>query len=122
MGQYLATVRPRIDVTPATAYAQHDLLFDWHRFEIPEGEACIKSFNIIMPGTNTDATSAENVLDFTFFIARSVNGAAPPSLGTVNGATNGQAATKIGFAGSRNHIVYTQTIDADIMQTPATYI
>ena len=46
MGQYLATVRPRIDVTPATAYNAHDLLFDWHRFEIPEGEACIKSFNI----------------------------------------------------------------------------
>ena len=122
MGQYLATVRPRIDVTPATAYAAHDLLFDWHRFEIPTGEACIKNFNIIMPGTNTDATSAENVLDFTFFIARSVNGAAPPSLGTVNAATNGQAATKIGFAGSKNHIVYTQTIDGSLMASAATYL
>ena len=45
MGQYLATVRPRIDTAIATAYAQHDLLFDWHRFEIPTGEACIKNFN-----------------------------------------------------------------------------
>ena len=122
MGQYLATVRPRIDVTPATAYNAHDLLFDWHRFEIPQGEACIKSFNIIMPGTDTDATSAENVLDFTFFIARSVNGAAPPSLGTVNGAANGQAATKIGFAGSKNHIVCTQTVDGTLMASETTYI
>ena len=68
MGQYLATVRPRIDTAIATAYNQHDLLFDWHRFEIPMGEACIKSFNIIMPGTNG---AAANEVDFTFFIARS---------------------------------------------------
>ena len=120
MGQYLATVRPRIDTGIATAFAAHDLLFDWHRFEIPVGEACIKNFNIIMPGTNTDATSAENVLDFTFFIARSVDGAAPPSLGTVNGAVN-NAAGKIGFAGSKNHIVYTQTVDGSLMASAATY-
>ena len=117
MGQYLATVRPRIDVTPATAYTQHDLLFDWSRFEIPKGEACIKNFNIIMPGTNG---SAGNAVDFVFFIARSVNGAAPPSLGTVNAACNA-AAAKIGFAGAKNHIVYTQVVDADIMQSPSTY-
>jgi len=117
MGQYLATVRPRIDVTPATAYAQHDLLFDWHRFEIPEGEACIKSFNIIMPGTNG---AAGNEVDFVFYIARSVNGAAPPSLGTVNAACNAGPA-KIGFAGSKNHIVYTQVVDASIMASESTY-
>ena len=117
MGQYLATVRPRIDTAIATAYAQHDLLFDWHRFEIPEGEACIKSFNIIMPGTNG---SAGNAVDFVFFIARSVNGAAPPSLGTANTAAN-DAAAKIAFAGAKNHIVYTQVVDASAMQSPSTY-
>jgi hypothetical protein len=120
MGQYLATVRPRIDAGIAVAFGANDLLFDWHRFEIPVGEACIKNFNIIMPGTNTDATSAENVLDFTFFIARSVNGAAPPSLGSVNAAVN-NAAGKIGFAGSKNHIVYTQTVDGSLMASAATY-
>jgi len=117
MGQYLATVRPRIDVTPAQIYAQHELLFDWSRFEIPAGEACIKNFNIVMPGTNGTAGNAH---DFVFFIARSVNGAAPPSLGTVNAVANG-ATAKIGFAGSKNHIVYTQVVDADVMQSPATY-
>ena len=106
MGQYLATVRPRIDVTPATAYAQHDLLFDWHRFEIPAGEACIKNFNIIMPGTNG---TAANEIDFTFFIARSVNGVAPPSLGTTNASAQG-APGKIAFAGCKNHIVYLSLI------------
>ena len=115
--QYLATVRPNIDTAINTQYAQHDLLFDWHRFEIPPGEACIKSFNIIMPGTNG---SAGNAVDFTFFIARSVFGAAPPSLGTVNAAVN-NAAGKIAFTGSRNHIVYTQTVDASVMQSPSTY-
>ena len=118
MGQYLATVRPRIDTAIATAYQAHDLLFDWHRFEIPEGEACVKSMNLIMPGTNT---SAGNAVDFVFFLARSVNGAAPPSLGTANAAANG-AAQKIAFAGARNHIIYTQAIDASLMQSPATYI
>ena len=71
-----------------------------------------------MPGTDG---SAGNAVDFVFFLARSVNGAAPPSLGTVNAVANG-AAAKIGFAGSKNHIIYTQTIDADIMQSPATYL
>ena len=117
MGQYLATVRPRINTAIATAYAQHDLLFDWHRFEIPEGEACIKNFNIIMPGTNG---TAGNEVDFTFFIARSVNGQAPPSLGTANAAANGTA-NKIAFAGCKNHIVYTQTVDASIMASESTY-
>ena len=120
MGQYLATVRPRI-AAPATAFSAHDLLFDWSRFEIPKGEACIKSFNIIMPGTDGDSDSAENVLDFTLFIARSVDGAAPPSLGTQNGAVN-NAAGIIGFAGSRNHIVYTQVIDANLMASASTYL
>ena len=117
MGQYLATVRPRIDVTPATAYAQHDLLFDWSRFEIPRGEAVINNFNIIMPGTNG---SAGNAHDFTFYLASSVNGAARPSLGTQNGAVN-NAAGVIGFAGSRNHIIYTQVVDASIMAQATTY-
>jgi hypothetical protein len=120
MGKFLATVRPRINTAIATAYSANDLLFDWHRFEVPEGEACIKNFNIIMPGTNGDASSAENVIDFTFFIARSVNGEAPPSLGTANTATN-NAAGKIAFAGCRNHLVYTQTVDASLMASAATY-
>ena len=120
MGKFLATVRPRINTAIATAYSANDLLFDWHRFEVPEGEACIKNFNIIMPGTNGDASSAENVIDFTFFIARSVNGEAPPSLGTANTATN-NAAAKIAFAGCRNHLVYTQTVDASLMASAATY-
>ena len=120
MGKFLATVRPRINTAIATAYSANDLLFDWHRFEVPEGEACIKNFNIIMPGTDGDASSAENVIDFTFFIARSVNGEAPPSLGTANTATN-NAAAKIAFAGCRNHLVYTQTVDASLMASAATY-
>jgi len=117
MGQYLATVRPRIDTAIATAYQANDLLFDWHRFEIPEGEACIKSMNLIMPGTDS---AAGNAIDFAFFLARSVNGAAPPSLGTANGSAVG-AAGKIAFAGAKNHIIYTQAIDATAMQSAATH-
>ena len=122
MGQYLATVRPEIAGEMAAAFAAHDLLFDWHRFEIPFGEACIKSFNIIIPGIDGDATgSSANRTDFTFFLARSVDGHAPPSLGTANSAMN-NAAGKVAFVGSRNHIVFTQTIDASLMAAATTYI
>ena len=122
MGQYLATVRPEIAGEVATAFAAHDLLFDWHRFEIPFGEACIKSFNIIMPGVNgaVSGSATSNKTDFTFFLARSVDGWAPPSLGTVNSAMN-NAAGKVAFVGSRNHIVYERTIDASLMANPVTY-
>ena len=71
-----------------------------------------------MPGTNG---AAGNEVDFVFYIARSVNGAAPPSLGTANAAANG-AAAKIAFAGARNHIVYTQVVDASIMASESTYL
>ena len=99
---YLASVRPRIDVLGNIAFEQHDLLFDWHRFEIPNGGACIKSFNIIDPGKDGSATAG---IDFDFFIAKSVNGEAPPSLGTTNSIATG-AGPKIAFAGARNHIIY----------------
>ena len=114
---YLASVRPRIDILGNVAYQAHDLLFDWHRFEVPNGGACLKSFNIIDPGKDGAATTG---LDFELFIAKSVNGAAPPSLGTVNSAANG-AATKIGMAGSRNHIVYHKLLDASAMENSDTY-
>ena len=114
---YLASVRPRIDILGNVAYAQHDLLFDWYRFEIPNGGACLKSLNIIDPGKDGAATTG---VDFEFFIAKSVNGAAPPSLGTVNSAANG-AATKIGMAGSRNHMIYHRAVDASAMENIDTY-
>ena len=114
---YLASVRPRIDILGNIAYAQHDLLFDWHRFEIPNGGACLKSLNIIDPGKDGAATTG---IDFEFFIAKSVNGAAPPSLGTVNSAANG-AATKIGMTGSRNHMIYHRAVDASAMENIDTY-
>jgi len=114
---YLASVRPRIDILGNIAYQAHDLLFDWHRFEIPNGGACLKSFNIIDPGKDGAATAG---VDFEFFIAKSVNGAAPPSLGTVNSAATG-AATKIAMAGSRNHMIYHKQLDASAMENSDTY-
>jgi hypothetical protein len=74
---HLATVRPRVDVTGNVAYSQHDMLFDWHRFEIPKGGCCIKSFNMIVQGVNGAAAAG---LDMEIFFARSVNGVAPPSI------------------------------------------
>jgi hypothetical protein len=118
--KFLATVRPRIDknkhpsVPLTTAYAANDLLFDWHRFEIPRGEACINNFNIIMPGINSMTNTSQNKKDFIFYIARSVNGQAPPDIGFINASVSSSAG-KIAFAGCRNHIVYSQFIDASAL-------
>ena len=83
-GKYhLAIVRPNIDAAGATAYAAADLLFDWHAFEIPRGGCSIKSLQMLVHGTEgADA----NLLDMELLFAKSINGVAPPSLGTPNAA------------------------------------
>ena len=95
MGKYLVTVAPNLDGTNSlTPYNNNDLLFDWTPFHIPGKNAAeLKSINIIMPGTNVDISSNENELDFELFFAKSINGIAPPSLGTVNSGTSDKAIT-----------------------------
>jgi hypothetical protein len=60
--------------------------------------------------TNT----SQNKKDFIFYIARSVNGQAPPDIGFINASVSSSAG-KIAFAGCRNHIVYSQFIDASAL-------
>ena len=116
-GYHLARVRPNIDITGNVAYEAHDLLFDWHRFEIPRGACTIKSFNMVVPGTNGACVTG---IDMDLYFATTVNGAAPPSLGTVNAVVN-DGAGKIAFAGARNHIIAHRLIDASVMENIDTY-
>ena len=114
---HLATVRPRINITGNVAYAQHDLLFDWHRFEIPKGGCVIRSFNMKQTGTDGASQAGLNV---EVFWAKSLNGVAPPSLGTVNAAVN-NAAAKITFTACRNHIIGHKILDPTKMENTDTY-
>jgi len=111
---HLATVRPRVDVTGNVAYTQHDMLFDWHRFEIPKGGCCIKSFNMIVQGVNGAAAAG---LDMEIFFARSVNGAAPPSIA----ATNADSRVKATWTQARTHIIAHKILDASAMENSDTY-
>ena len=111
---HLATVRPRVDVTGNVAYSQHDMLFDWHRFEIPKGGCCIKSFNMIVQGVNGAAAAG---LDMEIFFARSVNGVAPPSIA----ATNADSQVKATWTQARTHIIGHKILDASAMENSDTY-
>ena len=112
---HLATVRPRIDVLGNIAFAQGDVLFDWHRFEIPRGACAIKSFNIIDAGKDAAATAG---IDMELFFAKSVNGVAPPSIAD----SNSTAVTKTQWAACRTHIIaHTGMLDASAMENADTY-
>ena len=114
-GKYhLATVRPNIDVTGATAYTQHDVLFDWHRFEIPRGACAIKSFNMIVAGTEGAAVAG---LDMEIFFATSVNGVAPTTIA----AANVDSQVKATWTACRNNIIGHKILDASAMENSDTY-
>jgi hypothetical protein len=111
---YLAKVRPNIDTAGATAYSQHDLLFDWHRFEIPRGACAIKSFNMIVAGTEGACAAGD---DMEIFFATSVNGVAPTSIATVNADSR----VKANWVACRNHIIGHKILDASAMENSDDY-
>jgi hypothetical protein len=114
-GKYhLAKVRPNIDVTGATAYSAHDVLFDWHRFEIPRGACAIKSFNMIVAGTEGAAVAG---LDMEIFFATSVNGVAPTTIA----AANVDSRVKATWTACRNNIIGHKILDASAMENSDTY-
>jgi|TARA_R110001583_G_scaffold6612_8_gene33494 hypothetical protein len=90
------------------AYADADLLFDWVSFQIPRGAAKLTTISLVMLGTNG---ADGNNHDIELFFAKSINGEAPPSLGTVNGATTQARATK-----ARRHMIGFKLIDTSSMK------
>jgi len=111
---HLATVRPRIDLLGNVEYENHDVLFDWHRFEIPRGGCSIKSFNMIVAGLDGAARAAK---DMELFFAKSVNGVAPPSLGN----PNSDSRVKVNFTACRTHMIAHKLLDGGAMENSDTY-
>ena len=64
-------------------FAGGDILFDWTSFEIPKGGARLDSIVVHVMGED-GGTAAEQ--DMTLYFAKTVNGAAPDSVGAVNAA------------------------------------
>ena len=93
MGYFLKEVAPDIvngDVSNVIQsnktdkpFGGSDILFDWTSFEIPSGGARLESVVVHVMGED-GGTAAEQ--DLVLYFARTVNGNAPDSLGTVNNA------------------------------------
>ena len=90
MGKFFTiSVKPHIPALPAGqhgAFGDNEVLFDWHAFDIPKGASKLINATIeIRPRPDTTATMQQ--LDFEMYMAKTLRGEAPPSLGTVNSAT-----------------------------------
>jgi len=105
----LATIEPKIDTLPNTAFSAKDILFDWTAFQVPKGTCAIRSINVITQGT--DAVAANGDQDVSLYFAKSINGVAPPTLGATNSAI-----AIINAAAVRRHIIAHQFLDATEME------
>jgi len=109
MGKYFDTgwLKP---ITPVTnqigtssgddAFADKDIVWDWLAIDIPKGTHKLVNASMIVQGTHG---SRQAEVDFQLWFAKSVDGVAPPSLGTVNSAVTG--------TGHRKHMLGVITID-----------
>jgi len=84
-------------------FSAGDLLFDWTAFDIPNGAAELTGVSGTILGTNGASQGGEL---FNLFFARAIDGAVPPSLGTLNDAV--AATTSIL---SKKHIIGFRAID-----------
>jgi len=80
----LITSTPTISHLFNVASAGTDILFDWQTLEIPVGTCMLKSITGIVAGHEG---AANNAGDLTVYFARSIDGVAPASFGTVHAVT-----------------------------------
>jgi len=80
----LITSTPTISHLFNTASDGTDILFDWQTLEIPVGTCMLKSITGTVAGHEG---AANNAGDLTVYFARSIDGVAPASFGTVHAVT-----------------------------------
>jgi len=108
----LATISPDLDTSLFNgATGGTDILFDWTPMLIPNGSCVIKSVSGTIMGTNG---AAANGVDFRLYFAKSIDGAAPSSFGTVHASqgANQAAAFRRNILGAL-HVDMSSTDDAD---------
>ena len=88
-GKYFnVTVKPEIaaSLQHAAAFGTGDLVFDWTAFDVPRGANKLTGVTALIRKEN--GTSA-NEFGFFLLYAKSINGSAPSSLGTINATCDG---------------------------------
>ena len=103
----IVTVKPNLTAL-TTAFTATDLLFDWTPIEIPRGGCSIETIQMHYAGTNGTAQTPK---DIELIFAKSVNGVAPPTLGTSNGAITSTAVAQA----ARPHIIGYKHLDVSAM-------
>tara|TARA_R100000900_G_scaffold71803_1_gene56654 strand:- start:513 stop:1346 length:834 start_codon:yes stop_codon:yes gene_type:complete len=82
MAKYFTVkVVPVVPASKQVAFNSKDVLFDWVSFQVPRGANKLISATATLRGTNGGTQAAK---DIDLFFAKSINGAAPATLGTVN--------------------------------------
>jgi len=106
------TVKPNLAAL-ATAFTATDLLFDWTPIEVPRGGCSLETVQIHYAGTNGVAQTPK---DIELIFAKSVNGVAPPSLGTSNNKlSDGDTLTAKIAQAARPHIIAYKFLDVSTM-------
>ena len=103
MGKYFnVTVKPTITASlqAGGTVAGGDIAFDWTSFDIPKGASKLIGLTVLLRGTN--GARQEKGIDFYF--AKTVDGVAPGSLGTLSATANGSK--------YQNHLIGASTIQA----------
>jgi len=88
MGKYFTVeVKPTIAASKqaAATFATADVVFDWTAFDVPKGTN--KLIDAVVVSRGTDGSRQDFQLDYHF--AKSRNGNAPASIGTLNATANG---------------------------------
>jgi len=70
----------------AVVYGSGDLVFDWHAIDVPKGASKLTGVTAVIRKKHG---TASNEHPFQLVYAKSINGVAPSSLGTVNSTANG---------------------------------
>ena len=91
MGKYFTIkVKPKIkaSIQHNGAFSAHDLISDWHAFDIPKGSFAIKGATVLLRGADGDPNTARA---FALYFAEpnQHTGAAPSSLGTEHATVSG---------------------------------
>jgi len=102
MGYFTTIIKPGItaSIQHAGTFGGGAILFDWTSFQVPKGASKLTNVTLLVRGTN--GVRQERAMDLYF--AKTIDSAAPGSLGTVRATADGNQ--------YQNHLIATATINA----------
>jgi len=104
--KFFTTTTEPVITSGATAFGADDAMFDWTPIQIPKGSCALASISGYIMGKNGDDQATGGIIDL--FFARSIDGVAPPTIGTINSAIS--KANAVAF---RRHLIGYMSLDMD---------